>query len=250
MLTQEIFGDQSIDPVPLGIRVGDLIHGLRISGRDPKSGDLPEGIEAQLENAYANLRTCVENAGAALENVAQVSMFFADFPADRGAMNPPWVNTFPDDADRPTYKFMPARLPAGERVHFEFFAVAGQRRRLLAVEGVAHTNPIPLGVRIGPYLFSSRVLPYDPSTGQSPADAEAQAEFLFQNTDALLKEGGMSWREVRQARAFVAEPGHQAYVEGRWQARLPEAGTRPVLHSVRYGGGPLQVMLEVIAIEG
>ena len=78
-------------------------------------------------------------------------------------------------------------LPVGERIAFECYAVPGQGRKLLAVEGVAHTNPIPLGVRIGRYLFSSRMLPYDPAKGWAADGAESQAEFLFANTDALLK---------------------------------------------------------------
>lgn len=247
MVTQELFGDQSIDPIPLGIRVGDLVHGLRITGKDPKTGKLGDGIEAQLKNAYANMRICVENAGGTTANIAQVSMFFADFQADRGAMNPPWIEMFPDENDRPPYKFIPASLPDRERVHFEFFAVLGQGRKVLSVAGVAHTNPIPLGVRIGGYLFSSRVLPYDPGTGQPANGAQAQAEFVFQNTTALLLAGGMSWQDVLQGRAFLADLAHEPLVEGRWQARFPNAASRPVLHSVRYGGGALQVMLEIIA---
>jgi enamine deaminase RidA (YjgF/YER057c/UK114 family) len=247
MVTQEVFGDQNVDPIPLGTKAGDLLTGLRITGHDPKNGKLPDGIEAQLKNAYQNLRICVENAGGTIDNIAQVSMFFADFATDRGAMNPPWVEMFPNENDRPTYKFMPASLPEGERIHFEFFAVLGQRRKILAVPGVAHTNPIPLGVRIGRYLFSSRVLPYDPSTGQAADGAEAQAEFLFQNTTKLLEAGGMSWSHVQQGRAFLADPAHQKLVDSRWEARFPNAADRPVLHRVRYGGGALQVMLEIIA---
>jgi len=246
---QEVFGDPNVDPIPLGFRTGDLVHGLRITGRDPKTGTLGDGIEAQLRNAYDNMRLCVENAGGTIDNIAQVSMFFADFQSDRGAMNPPWVEMFPDENDRPTYKFMPANLPAEARIHFGFFAVVGQRRKLLSVPGVAHTNPIPLGVRIGRYLFSSRILPYDPSTGQPANGPEAQAEFLFQNADALLRAGGMAWGDVQQGRAFLAEPGHQQLVDSRWQERFPNADARPTLHRVRYGGGALQVMLEVIATQ-
>ena len=33
--------------------------------------------------------------------------------------------------------------------HMEAFALAGARRTVLQIAGVAHTNPIPMGVRIG-----------------------------------------------------------------------------------------------------
>jgi len=245
-----VFGNQDIDPLPLGTLSGDLLHGTRISGRDPQTGKLGDGIQAQLKNAYANMKLCVENAGGSIDNIAHVSMYWSDWATDRGEMNPPWVEFFPRDDDRPTYKFMPApNLPEGERIAFEFFAVLGQRRKLLAVDGVAHTNPIPLGVRIGRYLFSSRMLPYDPSTGAAAEGPEKQAEFLFANTDALLKKGGMDWQDVVHARAFLADPAHRSLVDSRWEAKFPDASKRPGLSRVKYGGGALQVMLEVIAAE-
>jgi 2-iminobutanoate/2-iminopropanoate deaminase len=197
------------------------------------------------------MKVAVENAGGTLDNVAHVSMYWSNWTDDREAMNPPWVEVFPDAADRPTYKFMPApHLPPGERIAFECYAVIGARRQLLAVEGVAHSNPIPLGVRIGRYVFSSRMLPYDPSTGKPAEGADAQTRFLFANTAALLARGGMSWDDVVYGRAFLADPPAQrTLVDEQWQRVFPDAARRPALNRVKYGGGPLQVMLEVIATQ-
>jgi len=247
--TISVFGNQDLDPIPVGTLVGDLLHVIRISGRDPQTGVLGDDIRAQLRNAYANMQLAVENAGGTLDNVAHVSMYWANWTTDREEMNPPWVEVFPNAADRPTYKFMPApNLPQGERLAFECYAVLGARRKLLAVEGVAHTNPIPLGVRIGRYVFSSRMLPYDPSTGKAAEGAEAQAQFLFANTAAMLAQGGMGWTDVVYGRAFLADPPAQRpIVDEQWQRVFPDAAKRPALNRVKYGGGPLQVMLEVIA---
>ena len=194
------------------------------------------------------MKLAVENAGGSVDNIAHVSMYWADFATDREQMNPPWVEFFPKDDDRPTYKFMPApNLPAGERIAFECYAVIGQRRKLLAVEGVAHTNPIPLGVRIGRYVFSSRMLPYDPSTGKPADGAESQASHLFANTEAMLSKaarvgatwstGAPSWPTRRRS-----ADGRRAMAEG-----FPGRRQAPALNRVKYGGGALQVMLEVIA---
>jgi 2-iminobutanoate/2-iminopropanoate deaminase len=195
------------------------------------------------------MQLAVENAGGTLDNVAHVSMYWANWSADREEMNPPWVEVFSDAADRPTYKFMSApNLPQGERIAFECYAVMGARRELLAVDGVAHTNPIPLGVRIGRYVFSSRMLPYDPSTGKVAEGAEAQARFLFSNTAAMLARGRMSWKDVVYGRAFLADPPAQRQlVDEHWHRVFADDAKRPVLNRVKYGGGPLQVMLEVIA---
>lgn len=249
MRPASVFGNQDFDPIPAGTLVGDVLHLTRISGRDPQTGALGDDTRAQLRNAYANMQAAVENAGGTLDNVAHVSMYWANWAADREEMNPPWVAAFPDATDRPTYKFMPApNLPQGERIAFECYAVMGARREVLAVEGVAHTNPIPLGVKIGRYIFSSRMLPYDPSTGKPAESVDAQAKFLFANTAAMLAQGGMGWKDVVYGRAFLADPPAQrALVDEHWQTAFPDAARRPTLNRVKYGGGPLQVMLEVIA---
>ena len=247
MPVYELFTNQAMDPIPAGVRCDDLVQATRIRGTDPVSGTLPATIEDQLKNCYANMRICIEGAGGSMANVAHVSMFFADFQRDREAMNPPWVDTFPDDVDRPTYKFMPAPLPHGHLVQMEFHAVLGQRRTLLAVPGVAHTNPIPLGVKMGSYVFSSRMLPYDPATEKAADGAPAQARFLFQNCDALLKAGGADWSDVWQARAFLADLAHSTLFEEQWNARFPDPDSRPPVNTVKYGGGALQIMVEIFA---
>jgi enamine deaminase RidA (YjgF/YER057c/UK114 family) len=250
--TLSVFGNPDLDPIPVGTLVDDLLHVTRISGRDPQTGVLGDDIRVQLRNAYANMKLAVENAGGTLDNVAHVSMYWANWTADREEMNPPWVEVFPDAADRPTYKFMPAPgLAQSERIAFECYAVMGARRELLAVDGVAHTNPIPLGVRIGRYVFSSRMLPYDPSTGKAADGVEAQANFLFANTAAMLARGRMGWKDVVYGRAFMADPPAQRpLVDEHWQRVFPDAANRPALNRVKYGGGPLQVMLEIIARQG
>jgi 2-iminobutanoate/2-iminopropanoate deaminase len=237
----EIFGADANDPIPVGIRVGKLVHGLRING-------LPaQGIEAQLELAFAHLRQLVERAGASVDNIAQVS-FFLKQRQDMAAINKPWVELFPNEQDRPTYKFMVADLPGEELVHLQLWALAGERRTVLQIPGVAHTNPIPMGVRIGNMLFSSRVLPYDPETGRPAGGVERQAECLFENVRRLLAVGGARPEHITQARLFLADPAYAPVAEQHWRALVGSSDPAPVLHTTRYTIAPaLLVMLELIA---
>jgi 2-iminobutanoate/2-iminopropanoate deaminase len=217
MSIREVFLGE--DPIPVGIRVGDLVHLVRLTN-------------------FQELSHAVQAAGASLDNVAQVS-FFVRNREDLRDINPPWLEMFPDENDRPTYKFMLADEPM-----VEAFAVAGQRRRPLHIPNVAHTNPIPMGVRIGDYLFSSRVLPYDPATGQAVEGVDRQAECLFQNVRALLEVGDMQPAHIRQGRLFLSDLSYQAVAERHWQALTHNA----VLDVTRYTLAPsLLVMLEVIA---
>lgn len=238
------------DAMPVGIRSGDLVHAVRITGVEAASGELPERIEDQLRNAFANMCASLENAGGSPDNIAHVSMFLADPRSAMPAVNAQWVETFPQSADRPTYKFVPAALPAGHLANIEYFAVLGARRQVVNIAGVAHTNPIPMAVRIGDYLFSSRVLPMDASTGTYPAEVAAQLACLFANVGSVIAAGNMAWHDVVQGRLFLADRTNLPAARARWEAMFPDAATRPVLHTLQYEAGPtLQVMLEILAVK-
>jgi enamine deaminase RidA (YjgF/YER057c/UK114 family) len=242
----EVFANPDVDPIPSGLRLGDLVHGLRINGADPQTGVVPEGLEHQLSNTFGNLKRAVENAGGTLDNVAQVTFFLADTKSAMQALNMQWVDSFPTDDDRPTYKFMTAALPAGQLVELEFFAVLGIRRQLVNIAGVAHTNPIPMAVRMGRYLFTSRVLPMVPATGAYPACAAAQTDALFGNLEAVLAAAGMRWQDVSQGRLFLHDMAALSDLLRRWESRFD--GEVPPLHPVHYPVSPsLFVMIELIA---
>jgi 2-iminobutanoate/2-iminopropanoate deaminase len=250
MTVQEIFANQQVDPVPVGVRVDDLVHGLRITGVDPATGKLLESLEAQSAQALANLQQAVEGAGGSLENVAQVSFFFKNFTGSimRDVLNPIWVKLFTDENARPTYKFMPApELPEGQLVHLEFWAVLGQKRTSIQIPKVAHTNPIPFGVRMGRYLFSSRCLPMDPETGSNAEGFEKQLACSIANASTLIEMAGLSWSDVTNGRAFLSDLNNLPVVSKAWQAKFgagPAAPLQPVLYGA---GGNTHVYVEFIA---
>lgn len=250
MTLQEIFVNQETDPIPVGIKVDDLIHGLRITGADPTTGKLPESLEAQSAQALANLQRAVEAAGGSLDNVAQVSFFFKNFAGSvmRDVINPLWVKLFRDENSRPTYKFMPApELPDNQLVHLEFWAVLGQKRTSIQIPKVAHTNPIPFGVRIGRYLFSSRCLPMDPETGANAEGLEKQLACSLGNASTLIEVAGLSWSDVTQGRAFLSSMDSLPIVTEAWQAKFGRGHAAPLL-PVLYGvGGNAHVYVEFIA---
>ncbi|MCD6073641.1 MAG: RidA family protein [Rhodospirillales bacterium] len=245
---REVFANPSADPIPVGIRSHDLVHAVRITGADPTTGAMPDGLEAQLRNAFANMSRSIENAGGTIDNIAHVSLFLADARASMPSVNAQWVGMFPDASDRPTYKFMTASLTGGLLVDIEYFAVVGARRRVIDIPGVAHTNPIPMAVRIGDYLFTSRVLPMNPASGSYPAEVTAQMDALFGNVDAVLSEAGMAWQDVMQGRLFLADMANLPTAERRWASQFPNLDTQPVLHPIHYNVGPtLLIMLELLA---
>ena len=226
------------EPFPSATRVGPLVHGIRIGAHDQ------DGLEAQGKAALDKMIQSIEVAGGTKDNIAEVSFYFAEPRPGISALNAAWVERFPKDDDRPTYKFMGAKLPSGQLVAIDYFAVVGERRKVLHLPKVAHTNPIPMGVRIGEFLFSSRVLPQNPednTPGKTPIE---QADYAFRNAGELLRAGGMAWRDVVQCRAFIADPASRPLIEHHWR----NVDGQGVLHVSPYAGPPgLMAFVEIFA---
>lgn len=69
---------------------------LFVSGQipvDPKTGKMPEGIEAQTKQSCENLKAIVEEAGASLESVVKANCYLSDM-ADFQAFNGVYATYF------------------------------------------------------------------------------------------------------------------------------------------------------------
>lgn len=227
-----------------GLRVDDLVYGVGVTGHDRHTGELAADLPGQVAVALANVDAQLADHGGSVDNVARVGFHLRD-PADIRLVNDVWTTRFPDERNRPTYKFLRAELDGQQQVRLDFFAVLGHRRQCLYLPNVAHGNPIPMAVLMGRYLFTSRVLPYDPDTGHPGADGASQARLAVLNTGALLAESGMTWRNVRQGRAFVADPADDEFVRVQWRTHADPTAS---LHITRYRAGALAVLLETVAV--
>lgn len=87
-------------PIPMGARVGNLIFTSGISGKDPKTGQLAAGAQAQAFHAFENLRLVLENGGATMADVGQITVLTVD-DSLRDVVNAEWLRHFPDPHDRP-----------------------------------------------------------------------------------------------------------------------------------------------------
>jgi 2-iminobutanoate/2-iminopropanoate deaminase len=98
---------------------GDTVYTAGQVGFD-ESGTLVEGgIEAQTRQALANVRACLEAAGAGLADVAKMTVFLADF-ADFDGYNAVYRDTF--EAPFPARTTVQAGLPGGILVEIEAVA--------------------------------------------------------------------------------------------------------------------------------
>ncbi|WP_454689173.1 RidA family protein [Achromobacter aloeverae] len=88
------------NPIPACCRRGSLVESGSIFGRDPTTGELAEGIEAQCRHMLENLRLIVEAAGGSPEDIVKVTVWMKD-RGHRPVLNVPWLALFPDAGSRP-----------------------------------------------------------------------------------------------------------------------------------------------------
>jgi 2-iminobutanoate/2-iminopropanoate deaminase len=116
-------------PKPLGpyspiVRAGEwLICSGQVGIRD---GQLLTGIDAQVTQALANVKTLLESAGAQLTDVVKATVFLTDMENFK-AMNEAYLAAFGDH--RPARSaFAVAGLPMGADVEIEVWAFTNSGR--------------------------------------------------------------------------------------------------------------------------
>jgi 2-iminobutanoate/2-iminopropanoate deaminase len=112
----------ALGPYSQAIVAGGLIFCSGVAGIDPDTGAIPEGIEAQTEQALVNLTAVLAAAGASMADVVKTTIFYADVD-DFGRLNEVYARHMPDP---PPARSAPAhvRLPRGLLVSIEAIAVA------------------------------------------------------------------------------------------------------------------------------
>ncbi|MEN9803637.1 MAG: hypothetical protein RIS41_484 [Actinomycetota bacterium] len=108
-------------PIPLASRVGPLVMSSGILGMDPTTGELREGLDGQVEQAFTNMRAIIEAAGGTLADIAKVTCFVNDRAA-RDSINQQWILSFPRSEQRPARHTLVQQLPPSAHVQLDFVA--------------------------------------------------------------------------------------------------------------------------------
>ena len=111
----------ALGPYSQAIVAGGLIFCSGMAGIDPATGTIPEGIEAQTEQALVNLAAVLAEAGASMDDIVKTTIFYDDVE-DFGRLNEVYARHMPDP---PPARSAPAhiRLPRGLLVSIEAIAV-------------------------------------------------------------------------------------------------------------------------------
>ncbi len=86
--------------IPVATRIGPLVVSSVIVSFNPGTRDVPDALEDQYANIFRHVGLMLEEAGGNWSHVAK--MEFWTPTADRGALDPFWIDKFPDEASRPS----------------------------------------------------------------------------------------------------------------------------------------------------
>lgn len=118
----DVPGAEHKAPIPAAARVANVLCTSAISGKDPDSGELPAGIEAQARNTFLSLRAVLQAGGATMGDLVKLSVTVKD-NAVRDAVNVQWLAAFPDPNDRPARHIVVQDLQHGMWLQIEAMAV-------------------------------------------------------------------------------------------------------------------------------
>ena len=103
---------QHVNPVPNAAMNNGLLITSGILGKDLETGDYPLDKARQVGLVFKYLEAVLEEAGAGLQDVVKLDLYFAD-KADRALANPHWERLWPDPARRPARQAHQVILPDG-----------------------------------------------------------------------------------------------------------------------------------------
>ena len=96
----EVSGVKHLNPIPAASRKGPFVVSGAISGADSTTGKVPEDLDAQCAQMFANVRRLIEAAGGTPEDIVKMTVWISD-RALRPTLNKYWVLMFPDPHSRP-----------------------------------------------------------------------------------------------------------------------------------------------------
>lgn len=109
-------------PYSPGVIAGNLVFVSGQAGRDPATGALPDGVEAQTEQALRNVDAILRAAGSGLPHVVRCGVFLVDI-AEFPRMNGVYARMFGDHRPARTTVEVSDLPGAGLRVEIDAIAV-------------------------------------------------------------------------------------------------------------------------------
>jgi len=86
--------------IPVASKTGPLFASSVIAPFNPGTRTVPESLEAQYQNIFRHAGLMLEAAGGGWDNLTKMEFWLAQ-AADRPALEPIWLQHFPEERSRP-----------------------------------------------------------------------------------------------------------------------------------------------------
>ena len=230
-------------------RIGNMVFTSGVPGIDLKTGQAPEGAERQFALAFDNLMELLRKAGAGPDSVGLLTVWVPD-RANRAFINKDWLRFYPG-ANKPARKTNQAPLPAGLEVQLMAACVVGETRVPVEIAGLSHKDPLPMGTKMGPVVFSSVIAPEDPANGKLVDGALPQIDRAFANMKLLMQAAGGSDADINHVWVFMKDFAWQPAMVERWVKDYPRFGDRPARKTLPYDlAGDTQIQVQLTGYLG
>jgi 2-iminobutanoate/2-iminopropanoate deaminase len=110
------------NPIPICVKMGNMIFPSVIGGRDPKEPAMSEDPRKQVPQAFLNMKNIIEAAGGRTDNIAKVIVYLKDFK-HRELVNQEWIKMFPNEDNRPARHTMQMDLHGKNLIQLDVVAV-------------------------------------------------------------------------------------------------------------------------------
>jgi 2-iminobutanoate/2-iminopropanoate deaminase len=110
------------NPIPICVKIGNLILPSVISGRDPKEPGLSDDPQKQIAQAFVNMKNIVESAGGNTDNIGKVIVYISNIK-HRELVNAEWARMFPKENDRPARHVIDMPLRGKTAIQLDVIAV-------------------------------------------------------------------------------------------------------------------------------
>jgi 2-iminobutanoate/2-iminopropanoate deaminase len=223
------------------VQTGNLFFTSGIRGVKRATGELPQDPAEQFWNAWQNLGALVEGAGLSTDNIGLVTNFI-DSQEFRAHINPGWLERFPDRDNRPARKTTSFPLPAGVDVELQAYGVVDRKRTCIEVKGLTHRDPLPNAARLGDYIFTSVIVPWDLATSEPVVGEDAQTDQCFDNMRILMEEAGGTIDDVVLQWVYLNDFAYQPYMVEVYLEAWPAGQYQAARKTFRYPmGGQIQI---------
>jgi reactive intermediate/imine deaminase len=181
-----------------------MLYCAGAGSRDPKTGEHPEGFEAQVKQSLENLGAVLKSAGLDFADVSNSNVYLTDIKNFQ-AMNKVYKTYFPKNPPARTTIAVPA-LPGGSHVEITFIASKNKNRKYIQAKDAAPTDLYSGGVLVGDLLYLSGQGSRHYKTKEFPqGEFEAHVKQTMENLGAVLKAADMDFSNVVKTNIYLTD---------------------------------------------